>query len=92
MWKYIATAKRILWEFVELGFLAVLALVLISLLLGPGAGSYVNSVAENVTKFAGNAGAAGLVGIVIVIVIVYLIMRRLKPEDEEARPPTRRRR
>ena len=64
MLKFVTTAKRALWEFVELGFLLVLALVLIFLLLGQSAGPYVVSVADNVTKFATGA-SAGMLGIVI---------------------------
>jgi ABC-type dipeptide/oligopeptide/nickel transport system permease component len=75
MWTVMATIKRVLWEFVEIGFLAVLALVLISMLLGQSAGSYVTSVADNVTKFATGA-SAGVLGIVIVLAIVYLALRR----------------
>jgi ABC-type dipeptide/oligopeptide/nickel transport system permease component len=75
MWKFVATAKQVLWEFVELAFLAVLALVLVSLLLGTGAGTYVNSVAENVTKFSA-ASSSGMLAIVIILAIVYLVLRR----------------
>jgi hypothetical protein len=74
MWKFVAEAKRVLWAFVELGFLAVLALILIHLLLGQDAGSYVTSVADNVTKFA-TAASPGL-GIVIVLAIIYLVLKR----------------
>lgn len=75
MWKFVATAKQVLWEFVELAFLLVLALVLIHLLLGSGAGPYVASVADNVTKFAA-AGSSGMLGIVILLAIIYLVLRR----------------
>jgi len=75
MWKFVATAKQVLWEFVELGFLAILALVLISLLLGPNAGGYVTSVADNVTKFA-TASSSGMIGIVIVLAIIYFVLRK----------------
>ena len=75
MWKFMATAKQVLWEFVELAFLAVLALLLIHLLLGAGAGSYVDSVADNVTKFATGA-SGGLLGIVIVLAVLYLVLRK----------------
>jgi len=75
MWKFVATAKQVLWEFVEFGFLVVLALILIHLLLGSGAGSYVASVADNVTKFA-SATSSGMLGIVIILAIVYLVLRR----------------
>ena len=74
MWKFVATAKQVLWEFVELGFLTVLAIILIHLLLGPNAGTYVASVADNVTKFA-TASSSGMIGIVIVLAIIYLVLR-----------------
>jgi len=79
MLKFVATAKLVLWEFVELAFLTVLALVLIFLLLGQDAGLYVVSVADNVTKFASSA-SSGLLGIVIVLAIIYLALRRMKPD------------
>jgi len=78
MLKLVATAKIFLWEFVELAFLAVLALVLLSILLGKNAGGYVESVAENASKFASSANS-GLLGIVIILAIIYLAMRRIKP-------------
>jgi hypothetical protein len=80
MWKFVANAKRVLWEFVELGFLTVLALLLIFLLLGQNAGPYVASVADNVTKFATSA-SSGLLGVVIVLVIIYLVLQRTKSEN-----------
>jgi nitrate reductase gamma subunit len=78
MWKFVATAKLVLWEFIELAFLTVLALVLIDMLLGKNAGGYVTSVADNVSKFASTA-SSGLLGIVIVLGIIYLALRRMKP-------------
>lgn len=78
MLKFITTAKAFLWEFVELAFLAVLALVLLSILLGKNAGGYVESVAENAAKFSSSA-SSGVLGVVIILAIIYLAMRRLKP-------------
>ena len=75
MWKFVDSAKQALWSFVELAFLALLALILISLLLGQSAGSYVTSVSENVGKFASTA-SSGLIGIVIVLALIYLAARR----------------
>jgi hypothetical protein len=75
MWTFVATAKRVLWEFVELGFLVVLALLLVHVLLGAGAGNYVVSVADNVAKFASTA-SSGLLGVVIVLAIIFLALRR----------------
>jgi nitrate reductase gamma subunit len=75
MWNFVVEAKRTLWAFVELAFLAVLSIILIHLLLGEGAGGYVTSVAENVTKFA-TAASSGLIGVVVVLAIIYLVLRR----------------
>ena len=83
MWKFVVNAKRVLWEFVELAFLTVLALLLIFLLLGQNAGPYVASVADNVTKFAAGA-SSGLLGVMIVLAIIYLVLRRTKAESGTA--------
>jgi hypothetical protein len=76
MQTFVTTTKRVLWEFVEIAFLVVLSLVLISLLLGSNAGGYVTSVTENVSAFASSA-SSGLLGIVIVLAIIYLAARRM---------------
>jgi hypothetical protein len=75
MWKFVATSKKLLWSFVELALLVVLALILISVLLGQSAGPYVTSVTGNVAKFA-TATSSGLIGVVIVLALLYLAARR----------------
>ena len=77
MSKFVANAKLVLWEFVEIAFLVILALLLIFMLLGKDAGPYVASVADNVTKFATGA-SSGMLGIVLVLAIIFLAMRRTK--------------
>jgi hypothetical protein len=76
MQTFVTNTKRLLWDFVEIAFLIVLSLVLLSLLLGTSAGGYVTSVAENVSAFASKA-SSGLLGIVIVLAIAYLALRRM---------------
>jgi hypothetical protein len=78
MMEFLERTRRFLWLFVELGFLAVLSLILIHLLLGEGSGGYVSSVAENVTKFASGMGTPSLIGIGIILAIIYLLMQRLR--------------
>ncbi len=78
MLPFIDKSKRYLWAFVELGFAAVLALMLIYLLLGQNSGAYVISVADNVTKFAGAVPTPSLIGLAIVLALVYLIAGRMK--------------
>ncbi len=49
---YLQKAKEYLWAFVEIGFLAILAVMLIYLILGQDSGVFVTGVADNVLKFA----------------------------------------
>jgi hypothetical protein len=70
--------RRFLWMFIEIGFLAVLSLILIHLLLGEMSGGYVAAVADNVTKFASGMGTPSLIGIGVILAIVYLLMQRMK--------------
>lgn len=78
MMKYLDQSKQILWAFVELGFLLVLAAVLVFLLLGSGSGPFVTGVADNVMKFANGMQPQALVGIAIVLALIYLITKRVK--------------
>lgn len=76
MLNFLDQAKRWLREFVEIGFLLLLALILIFLILGPSSGTFVASVADNVAKFTAAVTAPGLIGIAIIITIVYVIAPR----------------
>jgi hypothetical protein len=78
MRKFMADAKQLLWEFVELGFVAILAIMLIYLILGQGSGVFVLSVADNVTKFASGVPTPSLVGLALVLGVIYLIMNRMR--------------
>jgi hypothetical protein len=71
-------AKRYLWAFVELGFLAVLTIILIYLLLGDRSGTFVQSVVGNVMKFANDVPTASLLGIGLLLAIIYLVAQRIK--------------
>jgi hypothetical protein len=71
-----AMAKQILWECVEVGFVGILAIMLIYLILGQSSGGFVLSVADNVTKFASAVPTPSLVGLALVLGVIYLIMNR----------------
>lgn len=81
MLDYLENAKRYLWEFVELGFALILAIMLIFLILGENSGTFVTSVAGNVTKFANGVPTASLIGLAVLLALIYLIMQRMKPAD-----------
>jgi hypothetical protein len=72
------TSKRYLWEFVELGFAAVLAIMLIYLILGQNSGVFVLSVADNVTKFTNAVPTPSLIGLALLLALIYLIVKRLR--------------
>lgn len=78
MMDFLERTRRFLWLFVELGFLAVLSLILIHLLLGENSGGFVGSVADNVTKFANGVPTPSLIGIGVILAIIYLVMQRLR--------------
>jgi len=79
---FLDKAKRYLWLFVELAFLSVLAIILIHLILGPGSGIFIQSVADNVLKFANGVQPQALVGLAIVLALILFVMQRMKT------PPT----
>lgn len=78
MLDYLNKAKLYLWAVVEIGFLTVLAVMLIYLILGDNSGVFVSGVADNVMKFASVIPEQSLVGIAIVLALVFLIARRVK--------------
>jgi hypothetical protein len=79
MLDHLQIAKRYLWAFVEIGFLTVLAVILVYLILGPDhSGVFVSSVANNVLKFANAIPAQSLVGLAIVLTLVILLASRMR--------------
>jgi hypothetical protein len=78
MMDFLDTAKRYLWAFVELGFISILAIMLIYLILGQGSGVFVLSVADNVLKFANAVPTPSLIGMALLLALIYLIMQRMK--------------
>jgi len=78
MLDYLQKAKLVLWSVVEVGFLAVLAIVLIYLILGQDSGIFVSGVADNVTHFASAIPAQSLVGLAIVLALVMLMAKRVR--------------
>lgn len=71
-------AKQYLWMFVEIGFLAILTIVLIHLILGPNSGVFVAAVANNVLAFANGFQPQALVGLAIVLALVVLLANKIK--------------
>jgi O-antigen ligase len=90
MLAFLDSARRYLWAFVELGFLALLAIILIYLLLGENSGAFVVSVAGNVTKFAGEVPTASLIGIGVILAIIYLVARQMEEASSRPRRPRAR--
>lgn len=82
MLEFIAKAKQYVWNFVELGFAAVLGIMLVYLILGKASGVFVLSVAENVIKFTNDVPAGNLIAFAIVGALLYWFSRQTKkPAD-----------
>jgi len=73
---YLQKAKEYLWAFVEIGFLAILAIMLIYMILGQQSGVFVSGVADNVLKLAGAVPPQSVVGIAIVLALIFMIAKR----------------
>jgi hypothetical protein len=78
MMELIDKTRRYLWAFVELAFLAVLAIVLTYLILGANSGGYVQSVVDNLMKFAAGVPTQSLVGLAVVGLLIYIVAQRVK--------------
>lgn len=78
MLDYLNKAKQYLWAVVEIGFLTVLAVMLIYLILGDNSGVFVSGVADNVLKFANAIPTQSLVGLAIVLALVILLAKRVR--------------
>jgi hypothetical protein len=78
MLDYLQKAKDYLWAFVELGFLAVLSVMLIYLIMGQDSGVFVSGVADNVLKFTAAIPAQSLVGLAIVLALVFMLGKRMR--------------
>jgi hypothetical protein len=78
MLDYLHKAKEYLWAFVELGFLAILTVMLVYLIMGPSSGVFVSGVADNVLKFAAAIPTQSLVGIAIVLALIFMVTKRMR--------------
>jgi hypothetical protein len=73
---YLQKAKQYLWAFVEIGFLTILAIMLIYLILGQDSGVFVSGVADNVVKFAAGIPSQSVIGVAIVLALIVMIAKR----------------
>jgi nitrate reductase gamma subunit len=90
MMTFLDNAKRYLWTFVELGFISILAIMLIYLILGQGSGVFILAVADNVMKFAQAVPTPSLIGLALLLALIYLIMQRVKESPRDQGGPPRR--
>jgi hypothetical protein len=78
MLDHLQKARQYLWAFVEIGFLTILAVMILYLILGANSGVFVSGVADNVLKFAAAVPTQSLVGIAIVLALVILLGNRMR--------------
>ena len=76
--QFLDKARHALWTFIEFAFLSVLAIILTYFILGQNSGEYVQSVVDNVMKFAGGIPTPSLIGLAIVGLLIYMVAQRVK--------------
>ena len=76
--QFLDKARYALWTFIELAFLSLLAIILTYFILGQSSGEYVQSVVDNVMKFAGGVPTPSLIGLAIVGLLIYMVAQRVK--------------
>jgi hypothetical protein len=77
MFKYLDTARRYLWTFVEVAFLIVLLSLLIHLVLAPNSGGFIQGVYDNLVAFGNAVPGATLVGVGALLLLVWYIQQRM---------------
>jgi hypothetical protein len=77
MLKYLDTARRYLWTFVEVAFLIVVLSVLIHLVLAPNSGGFIQGVYNNLVAFGNAVPAATLLGVGALMLLVWYIQQRM---------------
>jgi hypothetical protein len=77
MLKYLETARRYLWTFVEVAFLIVVLSVLIHLVLAPNSGGFIQGVYNNLVAFGNAVPAATLLGVGALMLLVWYIQQRM---------------
>jgi hypothetical protein len=82
MIKYLDTARRYLWTFVEVAFLIVLLSVLIHLVLAPNSGGFIQGVYDNLVAFGNAVPAATLLGVGALMLLVWYIQQRMGAEKK----------
>ena len=75
--KYLDTARRYLWTFVEVAFLVVVLSVLIHLVLAPNSGGFIQGVYDNLVAFGNAVPGATLVGVGALMLLVWYIQQRM---------------
>ena len=78
MLEVLKKSRQYLWEFVELAFVVVLALILVYLILGKSSGHFVLSVVENVTTFANGLEVSSIIAFAIILALAYLVRDRMR--------------
>jgi hypothetical protein len=76
MLEFVAKAKQYIWDFIELGFAALLAIMLIYLVLGQDSGVFILFVAGNVIKFTNDVPAGNLLAFAIIAALLYWVAQK----------------
>ena len=71
--------RRVGWAAVEAAFLLVVLCILLNIILGAEAGSFIATVAKNATNFLQSLPPGVLLGVALIVMIHGFLKARLQP-------------
>jgi hypothetical protein len=75
---FLTQARRIGWAVVEAAFLLIVFCILLNIILGGEADSFISSVAGNATNFLEHLPAGVFLGIALIVMIYGFLKARLQ--------------
>lgn len=78
MEQFLTRLRRVGWAVVEAAFLLVVLCILLNIILGGSADSFISSVAANATDFLERLPAGVFLGIALIVMVYGLVKARLQ--------------
>ena len=78
MENFLTRVRRLGWALVEAAFLLIVFCVLLNIILGGEADSFISSVAGNATNFLDRLPAGVFLGIALIVMVYGLVKSRLQ--------------
>ena len=78
MANFLMQLRRVGWAAVEAAFLLIVLCILLNIILGSEADSFISTVAKNATNFLQSLPAGVFLGVVLIVMIYGIVKSRLQ--------------